>query len=161
MKHNSVNFNNHSTMSGDDKSISVKSGLWAGFIASLVSAIILVVLTAVIVIPDFNFVLLESSIFGLADSITAAWIVYFVVGTLVWGLLYGVFESYFPKKEPSSKGLVFGFIIWLVFMVGLMPLAEAGLFLQRFGYVAALIVLITDLVFGVTLGLVYDKTRRS
>lgn len=133
-----------------------KAGLVSGLIAGLVSSIVLMILSTVVAIPDFNFVLIQGSVFGLADSALTAWVVYFVI-SLAWGYLYSFIEPKMESDSPVKKGLFAGFIIWAFFMIVLMPIAGAGFFLKEYGLSAAITVLIVDLVFGDVLGYAYDK----
>ncbi len=139
--------------------IKIKNGLLAGFVASAVSSIVLTLLTAIATIPEFNFIQIQGSIFGIGSTVAAAWATYFAVG-LIWGLFYTLIERYLPTASGVIKGALYGILVYVLVMIVLMPLAGVGFFLQNFGFMAALIVLISDLLFGILLGYFYEKLNR-
>lgn len=140
--------------------VSYKSGLMSGLIASVVSSIVLMIMTSIVLVPEFNFVLIEGSIFGLAETALSAWIVYFLFG-LFWGYLYALIEPALPGNSPVTKGIIAGFLMWIIYMLVLMPLAGTGVFLKQYGFNAVLIILVVDLVFGIVLGYFYDRLRKG
>jgi len=138
--------------------INVKAGLKSGFIASAISSIALMIMTSIILIPKFNFILIEGSIFGLAETVLYSWIIYFVFG-LIWGYVYALSEPALKVANSSFvKGIIAGFIIWIILLI-FMPIAGAGIFLKHYGLKAAVIILIANLVFGIVLGYFYDLLR--
>ncbi len=139
------------------RKVSVRSGAISGFIASLISSIVLIILTALIVIPQFNYVSIYGSLVGVTDNAIAAWIVYFIIGTFVWGILYAFTHEYLPDENFVTKGMVFGLAVWVFLMIILMPLAGQSVFLREFGYSAAGITLIAQLIFGIVLAWTYEK----
>ena len=154
------NINIHTT--NDHNHHMIKQGMLAGFIASAVSSLVLIALTSLILIPEFDFVSIQGSLFGLAGTATSAWLVYFIIGTFVWGTFYSFLEEKLSGEGPVSKGVLFGFLVWIIVMAVLMPLAGEGFFLmQKYGYTAAGIVFLTDLVFGVTTAYFYKKLCRG
>ena len=58
----------------------------------------------------------------------AAWMDHFIVGVVVWGLLFGAFDAMWESRAYWLKGLIFGVFAWLVMMILFMPLAKAGWF---------------------------------
>lgn len=139
--------------------VNIKASLIAGFIASIISSIVLMITTSIILIPEFNFISIQGSIFGLAETALSAWIVYFIFG-LIWGYLYALIEPNLPKDSIFGKGLIVGILIWIIYMLILMPLAGAGLFLKEYGLRAAAIILVVDLVFGVVTAYFYNRFRK-
>lgn len=136
---------------------SLKHAMLAGFVASAVSSLALIILTSVILIPEFDFISIQGSIFGLAGTAVSAWAVYFIIGTFIWGPLYSMLE---PKiaKNTLNRGLLFGLLVWLIVMAILMPLAGEGFFLMhKYSMSAAAIVLVVDLIFGLTTAYFYNK----
>lgn len=152
---------NHPTYNSSyNRNVSIKNGTLSGFIASIVSSFALVIFTAFIVIPEFNFISIQGSIFGLTNVALASWAVYFIIGTLIWGPLYAIFDPYLPNPW-IIKGILFGITVWIIVMIVLMPLAGEDVFLKRFGLKASAIVLTTDLVFGIALSYFYEKFRTN
>lgn len=143
------------------KNVDIKAGLCAGFMASVISSLVLLVLTSLSLIPEFDFVVIQGALFGFAGTVLSAWIVYFIIGTLIWGSLYASMESRIAGNNPFSKGLLFGLFIWLIIMIVMMPLAGVGIFVKQYGLVAAGIMLLTDLVFGVSTAFFYAKCREK
>ncbi len=136
---------------------SLKHAILAGFIASTVSSLVLIILTSVILIPKFDFISIQGSIFGLAGTAMSAWAVYFIIGTFVWGPLYSMLE---PKiaNNTLNRGFLFGLLLWLIVMAILMPLAGEGFFLMnKYSMSAAAVVLVVDLTFGLTTAYFYNK----
>ena len=58
----------------------------------------------------------------------AAWMDHFIVGVVVWGLMFGAFDAMWDSRAYWLKGLIFGVFAWLMMMILFMPLAKAGCF---------------------------------
>lgn len=127
-------------------------GAVAGFIASLVLAGIFVFKSAYGVMPEVNVFRLLINLGGGNLGPGSAWADHFIVGTLIWGLLFGEIESVVSRPAPWLKGLIFGVLAWLVMMVTFMPLAGSGLFGLKVGSSVPVGMLILHLIFGVVLG---------
>lgn len=140
--------------------VNMRAGMIAGFIASAISGLVLAGATAFALAPEFDFVTVQGSIFGLAQNIIAAWMVYFIIGTFLWGTIYAAAQKRLTNTHPVGKGLLFGLFIWFIVMIILMPMADAGAFLQEYGITAAIVVLVTDLIFGMILGFFYNILNR-
>jgi len=139
--------------------VSLKAGLIAGFIASAFSGIALLIIEWLALVPQFNFVLIQGSIFDLEERAIASWIVYFAIGAFIWGLLYASAEPTLSGNNSVKKGLVFGVMIWFIVMIFVMPIACAGFFLREYGVAAAGLVFLVDLIFGASLGYFYNKLK--
>jgi hypothetical protein len=94
-------------------------------------------------------------LFGAADSDITGWGTHFFVGTVIWGLLFGVLVPRLPADSYTRKGLIFGVGAWLLIMVTLFPLAGSGFFALGFGPIVPLTTLITHLIYGAVLGWTY------
>ena len=88
------------------------------------------------------------------------WVGYFVIGAVVWGIIYGWLEPSLPGP-PVARGLLFGVLAWLAMMIVFMPIAGQGLFAMAAGPMAAFATLVLHLVYGATLGLVYASQNSS
>ncbi|PRY71819.1 DUF6789 family protein [Halomonas ventosae] len=134
-------------------------GLMAGFAATLVISLILILRLAAGIIPWYDPIevmnLAAQDLLGAPDSRLLAWGIHFVVGTLIWGLLFALLVPYLPGRTPTRRGLAFGVGSWLVVMLTVFPLAGSGLFGLGFGLVAPLSMLIGHLIFGAVIGAVY------
>jgi len=80
---------------------------------------------------------------------------HFIVGVVVWGLLFGTYDGLARRPAHWLKGLIFGVFAWVVMMLVFMPLAKAGIFGYRIGPIAAGVTLIYHLVYGAVLGTTY------
>jgi uncharacterized membrane protein YagU involved in acid resistance len=80
---------------------------------------------------------------------------HFIVGTLVWGLLFAAFDAVYEKGAYWLKGLMFGVFAWVLMMVLFMPMAKAGFFGAKIGIEAPLVTLMYHLVYGLVLGVTY------
>jgi hypothetical protein len=132
----------------------LKSGLTAGFVATVVLSLLLAAKSSLGMVPALD---PTGSILVLGDLITGTkllasfgWVMHLLIGTFVGGVLYSLVEPLLPGK-PTVKGVAFGFIIWMamVFLV-------VGVGLQ--GVIAALVM---SLSYGVALGVVYANLDSS
>ncbi len=146
------------------KGKSITSGLTAGFAASAVIGILMIIKSRLGILPELNPI---ADIVAIADRYTGlqfppdlGWVGHFFIGTVVWGLLF----AWLRKSLPGAaivKGLIFGLLAWLVMMIVFMPLAGHGFFGLAIGWMAPVATLILHLVFGAVLGSVYASTRSS
>ena len=142
-------------------------GMLAGLVATLVLSGILVLKSKMGLWPELNIIRLLVNL-GSIQTV-AAWMDHFIVGVVVWGLLFGAFDAMWESRAYWLKGLIFGVFAWLLMMVLFMPLAKAGLFGTRIGPSAAVVTLGMHLVYGLVLGVTYGlltayypaKTPRS
>jgi hypothetical protein len=128
-------------------------GVIAGFIATLVLSAVMLLKVKFHVVPE------ELSIMSLLGRLAggpgAAWADHFILGTLVWGMIFAGFEALLPNVPYWLKGVIFSVLAWLVMMVAFMPFVGVGLFGAKLGMLAAVVTLIQHLVYGVALGLTY------
>lgn len=141
------------------------AGLLAGFIATLVASLLMMMKAAMGMVPEFNAIAGNAQIFnriGLGGSPAWGWIWHFVIGTVGWGLLYAALVDKLPGGGAAVKGLVFGLIVWLFMMIIWMPLAGHGFFaMPEPGPMAMGLALMVHLVFGLVLGPVYARFAGS
>jgi hypothetical protein len=128
-------------------------GIISGFVASLA-------LSAVIVLKSqFHIVSDDLSVMNLLARIAGgsfgAWADHFIIGALVWGMLYAGFESAVTKLPHWLKGLIFSVLAWLFMMVAFMPFVGAGLFGTKMGLMGAIVPLVQHLIYGFVLGVTY------
>jgi hypothetical protein len=128
-------------------------GIVSGFLATLVlSAVILLKVQFQVVPPELSIMSLLGRIAGGA---VAAWSDHFIIGTLVWGMLFAGFETVVPNVPYWLKGVVFSALAWLFMMIVFMPFAGVGLFGAKLGALAAVVTLVQHLIYGVSLGVIY------
>jgi uncharacterized membrane protein YagU involved in acid resistance len=80
---------------------------------------------------------------------------HFIVGVVVWGMLFAALDATWVSRAYWLKGLVFGVFAWLMMMILFMPLAKAGWFGALIGPVAAIVTLGYHLIYGLVLGVTY------
>jgi hypothetical protein len=128
-------------------------GMIAGFVATLALGVLLLFKGSLDLWPQLNIIRL---LMGLG-SITApaAWMDHFIVGTVVWGLLFSLFDSVGSGLGHWLKGIIFGVFAWFMMMVLFMPAAGAGLFGNKIGLIAPVVMLVVHLIYGAVLGVTY------
>ncbi|MDR5866715.1 DUF6789 family protein [Halomonas koreensis] len=140
-------------------------GMLAGFVATFVISMILILRLAAGVMPWYDPIevmnLAAQDLLGTADSRLVAWGIHYVVGTLIWGLLFALLVPHLPGRTETRRGLEFGVASWLVVMVTVFPLAGSGLFGLGLGLIAPLSTLLAHIVFGAVIGATYAWLRRG
>jgi hypothetical protein len=128
-------------------------GMIAGFIATLVVTVLLLINNAIGLMPGIDLIRLLVRLGTLTTP--AAWMDHFIVGVVVWGLLFAAYDGLASRPAPWLKGIIFGVFAWVVMMVTFLPLAGAGFFGSRIGTSAVIGLLGLHLVYGLVLGVVY------
>jgi Na+-transporting NADH:ubiquinone oxidoreductase subunit NqrB len=125
----------------------------AGFVATLVLSALLMFKSSMDLAPHLNIIRLLTQLGSIGT--VAAWMDHFIVGTLIWGLLFAAYDAVAVRPAHWLKGIIFGLFAWLLMMVVFMPLAKAGLFAHKLGIEALAVTLIYHLVYGAVLGVTY------
>jgi hypothetical protein len=128
-------------------------GMLAGLVATLVLSGLLLLKSTMNLVPELNLIRLLVNLGSI--STVQAWMDHFIIGVVVWGLLFGAYDSLAGRPAPWLKGVIFGLFAWLVMMAAFMPLAKVGFFGSRIGPMAAVVTLIYHLVYGAVLGTTY------
>jgi hypothetical protein len=128
-------------------------GMIAGFVATVVLSALLMLKSTMDLAPHLNIIRLLTQLGSIGT--VAAWMDHFIVGTAIWGLLFGAFDAVYDKGAYWLKGVIFGVFAWLMMMVLFMPLAKAGVFAWKLGIEALAVTLMYHLVYGVVLGATY------
>ena len=128
-------------------------GMIAGLLATLVLTGVIVVKGNMGLWPEVSLIQLLVNL----GSITPvqAWMDHFIVGVVVWGLLFGAFDALWESRTYWLKGLIFGVFAWLVMMIMFMPMAKAGFFGIKIGATAIYVTLGMHLLYGLVLGVAY------
>ena len=141
---------------------SIKSGLTAGFAASAVLGILMVIKTRLGLLPELNpiaeIVAIVDHYTGLQFPPDTGWVGHFLIGTFGWGIIYTWVRKILPGPA-AVKGMIFGVLAWLAMMLVFMPAAGHGFFGLALGWVGPVVTLVLHLVFGAVLGSVYASTR--
>src|SRR5215204_6874101 len=128
-------------------------GVIAGFIATLVLSALMILNSTIGLMPQIDIVRLLTTLGTLTTA--SAWMDHFIVGVVVWGLLFAAIDATTARKAFWMKGMIFGVFAWLMMMVTFMPLAGAGFFGAKIGITPVLGLLFLHLVYGVVLGVTY------
>ena len=140
------------------RKVSIKGGLTAGFVATVVLSLLMIGQSALGLLPALNpiadIVHVASSFAGIALPAPFGWVGHFFIGTVVWGIAYAVAEPYLPGPA-IARGLAFGVFAWLAMMILFMPVAGNGLFGAALGLAAVVATLVLDLIYGAVLGATY------
>ena len=142
----------------------VKAGLIAGFIATVVLSILMVAKSSMGLMPQLNpiedIVQVAHLLTGMTLPLPFGWIGHFLLGTVVWGIIYAALQASLPGA-PIVKGLFFGALAWLAMMIIFTPLAGHGVFALSLGPQATVATLVLRLVYGAVLGVVYAKVAQQ
>ena len=128
-------------------------GMIAGLVATLVLSGLLLLKSTMNLVPELNLIRLLVNLGSI--STVQAWMDHFIVGVIVWGLLFGAYDALAVRPAHWLKGIIFGVFAWVVMMVMFMPLAKAGVFGSKIGPMAAVVTLMYHLVYGAVLGTTY------
>jgi uncharacterized membrane protein YagU involved in acid resistance len=129
-------------------------GMIAGFVATLAVTVIMQIKASMGLWPELNIITLLISL-GSIQTV-AAWMDHFIVGVVVWGLMFGALDAMWESRAYWLKGLVFGVFSWFLMMVLFMPLAKVGFFGVKIGPPAIYVTLVYHLVYGLVIGLTYQ-----
>jgi hypothetical protein len=99
-------------------------GMIAGFVATLILSGLMLLNSTMDLMPQINIVRMLANLATL--STTAAWMDHFIVGVVIWGLLFAVYDGVATRPAHWLKGIIVGVLAWLMMMVAFMPLAGAG-----------------------------------
>jgi hypothetical protein len=125
-------------------------GLIAGFVATLVLSALIILNGTTGLMPQIDIILLLTKLGTL--TVAAAWMDHFIVGVVVWGLLFAAFDATTPRPAPWLKGMIFGAFAWLMMMTTFMPLAGAGFLGVKLDSATLLGLLVLHLAYGIVLG---------
>src|SRR5258705_12956792 len=107
-------------------------GMVAGLVATLALSGLMVLNGAMDLMPQIHIIRWLTALGTL--SVPAAWMDHFIVGVIVWGLRFAVYDVAASRPAPWLKGFIFGAFTWLMMMVCFMPLAGVGFFGAKVEY---------------------------
>src|SRR3569832_200629 len=129
----------------------IVKGIVAGFCATVVLTLIMVVKFAAGVIPQVNLAALMSGL--LTAPVYVGWGVHFVIGTLIWGPLFAVLAPRIPGSPAIIKGVLFAMAAWVLMQLLVLPVAGMGLFGVAYGFGATVMTFALHAIYGEVLGL--------
>jgi hypothetical protein len=132
----------------------VSKGVEAGFVATIIISMLMLVQYAAGVAPGFDLIALIEQAANTPDYASLAWIVHFVVGGVLWGVGFAALSPHLPGPH-WLRGLMFGVLAWLAMMVVFLPAAGLPMFAMGQGTTIPLVSLALHLVFGAVLGECY------
>jgi len=133
----------------------IAKGMVAGFIATVVLSIIMVIKAFVHLLPEFNAIELVHNLTG--GPVLLGWVGHFVIGTVLWGTLFALLYRWLPGASSIAKALAFSVLAWLAMMLLFMPLSGGGFFGLAIGLPVIVATLVLHLVWGFVLGLAYGR----
>lgn len=135
-----------------------RNGMTAGLVATVVLSLIMIMKGVMGMMPQVNAIQalakISATYFGMPLLPWVGWIEHFVIGTVLWGLIFAATINIWPGGY-TVKGIVFSVVAWLAMMIIMMPMAGAGLFGLNLGMAAPMGTLVLHLVYGAVLGAVY------
>jgi len=133
----------------------------AGFVATVVLSVLMVIKMKMGVMPGLNVIKMMTTmahgILGTPAVPIVGWVMHFMIGTVVWGVLFALIGKSLPGGGYVSKGLSFGVLARVLMTVMVMPMAGAGFFGLSLGMMAPVMTLMLHLVYGAVLGGLYGK----
>jgi len=129
-------------------------GLVAGFIATVVLSALMLMKQRMGLVPQLDPIEMLTKMAG-ASTPALGWVPHFLIGTVVWGSLFPIFDAIVPGGSHWLKGTLFGIGAWLLMMILVMPMAGAGLFGMALGIMVPIATLVLHLIFGAVLGGTY------
>ncbi len=132
--------------------MNIKAGVISGFAATVILSILMLAKAKMGVMPELNAIKMLAGMMG--TGLAMGWVAHFMIGTLVWGVLFAALVDKLPGGVMVSA-IIFSIGAWLMMMVGPMPMAGAGLFGLHIGVMAPVATLMLHIIWGVVLGLTY------
>ncbi|MGE3289777.1 MAG: DUF6789 family protein [Geminicoccaceae bacterium] len=129
-------------------------GMIAGFAATVVLSVLMVLKQMTGLMPELNPIGMLTSMAGASSPIVGR-IMHFIIGSVLWGGLFALVAPNLPGGHIGG-GMIFATGAWVLMMIAVMPMAGAGLFGLGIGMAAPVMALMLHLVFGAVLGWVYD-----
>jgi hypothetical protein len=133
----------------------VSKGMVAGLAATVVLSMIMLMKGMMGLMPELNVIGMLAGM--MKSSAMMAWVAHFMIGAIVWGVLFAVLHEKLPGNSSLIKGIVFGIGAWVLMMIAVMPMAGAGMFGMKLGMMAPIMTLMLHAVFGAVLGGVFAK----
>jgi hypothetical protein len=134
-------------------------GIAAGAVATAVLTGLIIAQAAVGFVPQLDMVALLAVLVGASPHGPVGWILHGLLGTLVWGALFAWLAPRLPGEGCTRRGTIFGVLVWLVLMLGLLPAAGTGFFALRSGAAVPLAMLAMHVVYGAVLGWTFGRLR--
>lgn len=139
----------------------VGKGMAAGFVATAFLAALMLVKSGLNIVPQFDAIQAQIQLinmyFGAAQLVALGWLAHFIIGTFIWGALFGAVNHSLPGRTELGKGLWFSLIPWVLSMVVMMPMLGAQVFALDLGLTVMTLSLVFHLFYGAVLGWAYAR----
>ena len=134
-------------------------GIIAGLVATIVLSILMLLKGMMGMMPELNVIKMLAGQMG--GSPVMGWLAHFVIGVIIYGLAFANVRGLLPGGSNLVKGIVLSIVGWLIMMIVVMPMMGAGMFAMNMGMMATVATLVLHIIFGLVLGLTYDKVGAS
>jgi len=134
----------------------LKKGAYAGLVATIPVAILALGKQNLGLIPQLDLIDILTRLTGIPWNGTG-WVLLFVIGAIL-GMGFASLDSHVSDATTLGEGIrgaFFGFLLWVILMIILLPLYNT----DGFGMAFAGGVLAACLIFGVVMGIVYEKLK--
>ena len=135
--------------------VDIGRGMAAGFVATTAFALLVLASLAFGLLPQVAATVLFGGVLRGQGTPAVAWIIHFLIGTVLWGGLFAALAPRLPGRTRTARGIAFGVVLWMLAMVVLMPMA-AGAGPSGLGLRLWVTMLVPYLVFGAVLGATYS-----
>ncbi|MGH8426730.1 MAG: DUF6789 family protein [Gammaproteobacteria bacterium] len=139
---------------------SVFKGIASGFCATFILALAMYVAADLSPQPQIigMLTMISHRVIGSPTWIWIGWAYHFAIGTLLWGILFGLLAAAVRPHTGFATwamAIVFAVCAWVLMMVIVMPLAGAGFFGLNMGIHPLFSMFILHIIWGTVLGLVF------
>lgn len=132
---------------------SIERGVVAGFAATVVVSLLMLLQQALGFMPRLNLVMELANALGRRTGV-AGWTAHFVIGVFAWGLLFPWVDRHM-RFDHWINGVYFASVVWLGVMLIVLPAAGDGVFGNHLELGTPTATLFLNWIYGVVLGGVY------
>ena len=135
----------------------IGKGIVAGIVATAIAAGLVLLKGWLGAVPQFNPIGMLATFAGSASA-TTGWVIFAAGGVLVLGVTFALLDARVEATTgvgETARGILFGVLVWLVFMLVFMPVYGAGAFGLMLGTGVPVITAVAAIIYGVVLGAVY------
>jgi hypothetical protein len=129
-------------------------GMVAGFIATVVLSALMLIKQQMGLAPQLNPIEMLAKMAG-GSTPAVGWVPHFLIGTVLWGSLFPIFDANVPSGSHWLNGILFGIGAGILMLVFVMPMAGNGLFGMALGVMAPIVILVFHVIYGAVLGGIY------
>ncbi|MBJ6127416.1 DUF6789 family protein [Microvirga splendida] len=130
-----------------------EKGVLAGLAATTVLGLVMLLNEMTSFMPNTSVFDIMAGVMG--GSRATAWLIRYLSGALLWGVLFAWLSPYLPGTQYWIRGAAFGIGVWLLMMFIIMPAASLGLFGIGKGAFSPTLTLFLHLIWGAVLGATY------